>query len=263
MIDNLFNDTILFPIELLDNNWPFSSRLAKEVVIYNGSHYCSSLKTVLLNTAISANSDSDSDLESDTDYIENGDLIDSNFYVKDGKVYYYYFDYGVNEKRVSQEATSTMYCMDNISYDNLMCEAVNFFMKYHIEESEYKDDLVTLQLATFCFVWIPISQLLLYTRYSFFVKNLIEEKKYIEKFQLELMACSHERTLKMRDNEEFYTFFLSEKLISPKERLLNMLSFSTLPRDKREILVKNISRTIGLKPIISYYEKVLSRYGYL
>ena len=67
--------------------------------------------------------------------------------------------------------------MDNISYHSLMGEAIKFFMKRHIEESEDKDDLVNLQIATTYYVWLPIGKLLLYTRYSFFVKNLIEEKK--------------------------------------------------------------------------------------
>ena len=230
-------------------------------MIYSGSHYCSSLKTVLLNTAISANSDSDSDLESDTDYIENGDLIDSNFYVKDGKVYYLF--YKVNKKWVSQIPAGTMCCMDNLSYDNLMREAIRFYTKDCIKNSEYKKDLKTLQLVTAFFLWWPISKLLLYTRYSSFVKNLIEQRKYMEKFQVQLMFCSYQRALEMRDDEKFYTFFLSEKLISPKDRLLNLLSFSTLSKNERERLVDNIFKTNSFQEMISYYERALSGTDYL
>ena len=140
MIDNFYNEKTLFPEDLLNNNWPFSFTFAKELVRYNGFHYCSSLKTFLLNTAIGENSDEGSDIDS----IENGNLVDSRFRLKGGKVYYYPLSSGVNEERVSEEATSTMYCMDNISYDSLMGEAIKFFMKRHIEESEYKDDLVNL-----------------------------------------------------------------------------------------------------------------------
>ena len=40
MIENLYNDNILFPADLLDNNWPFSYALAKELVEYNASYHC-------------------------------------------------------------------------------------------------------------------------------------------------------------------------------------------------------------------------------
>ena len=106
-----------------------------------------------------------------------------------------------------------------------MCEAIKFFMKHHLEESRYKDDLLHMQLVTTHFLWWPISQLLLYTRFSSFVKNLIEEKKYMEKFQVQLMTCSHKRVIEMRDDSEFYTFFLSEKVISPRDRLLKSAFF--------------------------------------
>lgn len=265
MIDSVFNKKKLFPEDLLDNNWPFSLIFAEELVEYNGFHYCSSLKTFLLNTAIAA----DSDEESDTDYVDNGNLVDSNFHLMDGKVYYDHLSLNipegcqVNEERVSEETTNTMYCMDNISYDSLMCEAIKFLMKCHIEESEYKDDLLGLQIATTCYVWSPISQLLLYTRYSFFVKNLIKEKKYMERFQVELMACSYRRAVEMRDKKEFYTFFLLEKIISPKERLLNLLSFSTLSKDTRERLVDTIFKRNSFQEMISYYEEALSGSDYL
>ena len=75
MIENFYNEKILFPEDLLNNNWPFSFTFAKELVRYNGSHYCSSLKTFLLNTAIVE----DSDQESDRDSVENGNLVDSRF----------------------------------------------------------------------------------------------------------------------------------------------------------------------------------------
>ena len=128
--------------------------------------------------------------------------------------------------------------MDNIEYDTLVCEAVRFYMKYIIEESRYKDDLTNLQILSTQLIWLPLSRLLLYTRYSFVVKNLIEERKYMEKFRLELIFCSYKRLVEMRDEEEFYTFFLSEKVISFKDRLLNLLSFLSLEREKKERFVE-------------------------
>jgi len=265
MIDNFYNEKRLFPEDLLDNNWPFSLIFAKELVKYNGFNYCSSLKTFLLNTAITE----DFVEESDTNYVENGDLVDSKFHLIKGKVYYNHLSLNipegcqVNEERVSEGTTSTVYCMDNISYDSLMGEAIKFFMKRNIEESQYKDDLVSLQIATTFYVWFPISQLLLYTRYSFFVKNYIKEKKYMERFQVQLMSCSYRRAVEMRDKKKFYTFFLLEKIISPKERLLNLLSFSTLSKDTRERLVETIFKTNSFQEMISYYEGALSGTGYL
>ena len=155
-----------------------------------------------------------------------------------------------------------MYCMDNISYDKLTREAIKFYMKHHIEESEYKDNLVSLQIITYHIVWVPISQLLLYTRFSFFVKSLIEEKKYIEKFQVELMSCSYKRVLEMRESKHHYTVFLSEKVISPKDRLLNLLYFSTLSKHKTERLVDNFFKTNSFQELIFYYETALSDTAY-
>ena len=259
MIENPYNEKKLFPEDLLNNNWPFSVVAARELIRYNGFHYCSSLRSFLLNTAIRA----DSDEELDEDVVENGDLVDSSFRLTGGKVYYSLLSSGVNEERVSEEETNTMYCMDNIEYDSLMCEAIKFLMKYNREESKYKDDLTNLQILSTQYLWWPLSRLLLYTRYSFFVKNLIEEKKYMENFQVQLMSCSNRRVVEMRDKKKFYTFFLSEKVISPKERLLNLLYFSTLSRDDRERVVDNFFKTNSFKEMISYYEGALSGSGYL
>lgn len=266
-----YNEKRLFPVDLLNDNWPFSFNLAEELVKYNGSHYCSSLKTFLLNTAIREDSDqesdsdteisADSDQESDSDYIENGNLADSYFRFKNKKVYYYYVPPEVNETRVLP--AGTMYCMDNVSYDNLMYEAIKFFMKYNIEEPQFKDDLESLQIVTVQLLWWPLSKLLLYTRYSSFVKDLIEEKKCMEKFQVELMFCSYRLTVKTIEREDFYTFFLSEKMISPRDRFLNLLYFSTLSREDRETFVDNFFKRNNFEEIISYYEKFLSDSGYL
>lgn len=256
MIDNLYNNSILFPADLLDNNWPFSYELSEKLVRYNVSHHCSSLKTFLLNTALSEDSDS----ESDSDYVENCHLVDPSFSFKGEKVYHY--SPAGNNGRSVEETIGIMYCMDNISYDNLMCEAIKFSMKHHIEESKDKDNLVNLQIITYFFVWVPISQHLLYTRFSFFVKNLIEEKKYMEKFQVELMFCSSRRLLEMIESTHHSTVFLSEKVISPKDRLLNLLSFYTLLKDKRERLVDNFFKTNSFKEIIYYYKTALSDTDY-
>jgi hypothetical protein len=77
------------------------------------------------------------------------------------------------------------------------------------------------------------------------------------------MSCSNRRVVEMRDKKKFYTFFLSEKVISPKERLLNLLYFSTLSRDDRERVVDNFFKTNSFKEMISYYEGALSGSGYL
>ncbi len=271
-----YNEKRLFPVDLLNDNWPFSFNLAEELVKYNGSHYCSSLKTFLLNTAIREDSDqesdsdteisADSDQESDSDYIENGNLADNNFSFKNKKVYYYYVPPGVDETwvlRLLAKPAGTMYCMDNVSYDNLMYEAIKFFMKDNIEESPFKDNLGALQIVTVQLLWSPLSKLLLYTRYSSFVKDLIEDKKCMEKFQVELMLCSYRIMEKTIEREDFYTFFLSEKMISPRDRLLNLLYFSTLSREDRETFVDNFFKRNNFEEIISYYEEALSDSGYL
>ena len=95
------------------------------------------------------------------------------------------------------------------------------------------------------------------------MKNLIKEKKYMERFQVQLMSCSYRRAVEMRDKKKFYTFFLLEKIISPKERLLNRLSFSTLSKDTRERLAETIFKTNSFQEMISYYEGALSDSGYL
>ena len=82
MIENSYNEKKLFPVDLLDNNWPFSFNVAEGLVEYNGSHYCSSLKSFLLDTAILE----DSEEEADEDCVENGNLVDSHFSFEDGKV---------------------------------------------------------------------------------------------------------------------------------------------------------------------------------
>lgn len=204
------------------------------------------------------------DSKSDTDYVSNLNLVDANFVFYGGKVFYRYFppDYryfppGNNGWDV-EKTTPTLYCMDNISYDKLMYQAIQFFMKYHIEESEYKDDLSFLKITTPHYLWQPLSQLLLYTRYSFFVKNLIEEKKYMEKFQVQWMSCCYRKLLKTKEYGQLYTVFFSEKVVSPKDRLLNLLYFSTLSKDKTERLVDNFFKTNSFQEIISYYETALS-----
>ena len=67
----------------------------------------------------------------------------------------------------------------------------------------------------------------------------------------------------MRDKNKFYTFFLLEKIISPKDRLLNLLSFSTLSKETRERFVDTILKTNSFQEMISYYEGALSGTSYL
>ena len=67
-----------------------------------------------------------------------------------------------------------------------------------------------------------------------------------------LMLCSYQRATEVRDTKKSYAFFLSEKLISLKDRLLNLLYFSTLSMNDKEILVDNIFKINSFIDRISY-----------
>ena len=140
------------------------------------------------------------------------------------------------------------YNLDNISYETIVCEAIRFYIKNSVNNG-YPEWITDITL------WPEITYYLLYTTYSQFVKNLIEEEKYIETFQEKLILQSY-RTLKMMEPKE-KNLFLSKKRVNHKERLLNLLSFTPLEKDESEKLVLNFLSTGDLKQIIYYYEEIL------
>lgn len=249
-----------FPTDLLNNNWPFSHYLAQELFTKNMYNSYSSLRTFLIKTT---KTDTGEFLDSDDSDVEGSDfqdcLIDSRLRLKNNTVYYsgwsdveYEDSIKITDAKSGKIRFFVEYSLDNISYKTIVCEAIRYYIKYSVTGPYSQNVSGSLLCAEITFY-------LLYTTYSQFVKNLIEEEKYMEKyskFSLEELLFESYMRLNYMEYEK-KPLFLAKKRVNRKERLLNLLSFTPLEKDESEKLVDNFLSTGDLKQILSYYQEIL------
>ena len=186
-------------------------------------------------------------------------MIDPFFSFQNNTVYYFGssdVEYEDSIKTTDTESGKLRflveYSLDNISYETIVCEAIRFHIKHSVN-SGYPEWVIDITL------WPEIIFYLLYTTYSQFVKNLIEEEKYMETFQEKLLSQSYIQSyIKLKVMEwQKNSLFFSEQRVNRKERLLNLLSLTPFSKDESEKLVDNFLSTGDLKQIFSYYQQIL------
>ncbi len=242
------NNIESFPINSLNEEWPFPEHLARLIFQRSSSQTFYSLREVfiqfLLNEdsdssnedSYSSNEDSDSSSE-DVEYIYYADswLVSGykNFFIERNKLYY-----KVSETKID--------LLENIPYETILCAAIKVCLRSYTKR---RSNEVTL--------WMQIFAYLKNTNYP--IKEILEEQNFIRKHKKNILKTFHLcfQDLQNRTSRGLiFTYEITETKNIFKKRFLNIFFVSEIPMEDAKILVNNFGLTKNLDEIILYYKKI-------
>jgi len=235
------NNTIEnFPLDKIENNWPFGQIMAMKLFYSNSYQNYYSLRDFLIDAGADDFTQNDDDSWSD--------FVFSGFFIENNRVFYKGFD-------------DKIYTLENVPYQLIVCSAIKYELNNYYNSN--KEQYVS-------FNWSLILNYLLIT--TFPVRKMLEKQNYIKEYKKQIFkgfqdgfACLRDIELKaFFSNSEVKNFPKSlvkyySPLESSKERLLNILIFSEIPKKEAEKLTEKCFLTEEFTEVISSYKDLLSK----
>jgi len=235
------NNTIEnFPLDKIEKNWPFGQFMAMELFYNNSYQLYYSLKDFLIDVGAHEFTINDDDSWSDFLFI--------NFFIENDRVFFKKFD-------------GKVYTFENVPYQLIVCNAIKYQLNnyYNSNKKEYMS-----------FHWSLILNYLLIT--AFPVRKMLEKQNYIKEHKKLILKGFCKGLIGLR-NIEIKDFFSNSKvknfpkslvkiyspLESSKEKLLNLLIFSEIPKKEAEKLTEKCFLTEEFTEVIFYYKHLLSK----
>lgn len=246
-----------FPLDKFEKRWPFSEKMAMELLYFNSHQKYYSLTEFIV----------DNQFENYTQnslykYNSNDSLL-----LKTGTIFYTtpfngFLIQDDTETIFYKDFDKQIYTLKNVPYPLIVCEAIKFRL-----ESYYN----LTQTKGVSFNWSLIVDYLLNT--TFPVRKMLEEKNYIKSYKKDILEGFYKGFRHLQQVGGLLNFFSNSKvknfpeslielylpLESLKKRLLKVLVFSEIPKQEAEKLTEDCFLTEDLTAIISYYKNLLSK----
>jgi len=186
------------------------------------------------------------------------------FFIKNNKVYYQESLKSKAKNLTTEKRIIKIYSLEAIPYQIIVCEANKFYLNNFFQGSPLNksiEDLKLFKLDALLYIWLPVSHYLLFTTYSFSMKNILAKETYRKDYEKEILEIFHYKFIKIesRDTSLKRRILKTEREIF-KERLLNIFIFSGLSINKAKKLLNNLFLTENLNEIISFYKELLSQF---
>ncbi len=235
------NNTIEnFPPDKIEKNWPFGQFMAMELFYTNSHQPYYSLRDFLIDVGAHESTINDDDSWSDFFFV--------GFFIENYRVFYEDFD-------------GKVYTLENVPYPLIVCNGIKYELNncYNSNKKQYMS-----------FHWSLILNYLLIT--AFPVREMLEKQNYIKEHKKLILKGFCKGLIGLR-NIEIKAFFSNSQvknfpkclvnfyspLESSKERLLNLLIFSEIPKKEAEKLTEKCLLTEEFTEVISYYKNLLSK----
>ena len=263
-----------FPLDRLETNWPFSIEFTRDFFKLNKKGYYLSLKDFLISTWLAlelennygsdSEDSSSSDLEnnSSSDYgLENQKswpiLKYKEFFIEDNIVF---FKESVTPFLTENELEPVVYSLDNIPYQTLICKNSLFYIDYFLKGKEIGGPKERIRSFSVIYIWGVVFNYLLFTKYSYSIKNILQDKDYTSIYKKDILCGFHIQFLTINSSESSLNQFCSvfkkesEEILIFKERFENVLNFSNISTNVGNKLFDSFFRKKNLSEVISYYE---------
>jgi len=231
------NNIKKFPINILNEDWPFSENLALNLFHFNRAQSYSSLKQYFI---INLLDEDDYDYNEDTNEYDIHDteygFLHKNFFFRNNKLFF------ANPK-------NEIYFVESIPYNDIVCAAVRYTLKQKLKQHDSKKELIIR-------IWKEMFYYLIET--SFSIPQMLEKHNYKLNHKENIIEGFLYGLKQLKYND-----FLLDELFSKnkvklfKERLFKVFIFSEMPKKDAEMLTEDYFLTRDLDEIILYYEKMV------
>lgn len=257
-----------YPLSKLTKNWPFSTNLAEDFFVgYQSTDYLSFKQFLISTWLIFQEVDSESDYDSDDNLASEKidfwpNLKYEGFFIKNNIVF---FEELINQKTQNfsnltdtekkENFKTTIYSLNDISDKIIMREASRFYINLYLKQIITQRNPGFRKRSRIFDVWLPVYRLMLFTKHSSTIKNVLIEEKYFTVYRKEMLAVFY--SLFKTTNE--YPYHL-ERLLNTrnkylKKRFENLCTFSDLSTNETKKLIDNFLVTKSLNEIVSYLKK--------
>lgn len=244
-----------FPLDKFEKRWPFDTETAIALFAFNNHQKYYSLTEFILDNQFENSTQNSIYNTNDSALLKTGTIFYTTpftgFLIQDDTETIFYKD-----------VDKQIYTLENVPYPLIVCEAIKFELYYHYNLNQNQGA---------SFNWPKILDYLLNT--TFPVRKMLEEKNCIKRYNKDILKGFHHGFRQLRQINGLLNFFSNSKvkyfpeslielylpLESSKERLLNVLVFSEIPKQEAEKLTEDYFLTEDLTDIISYYKNMLSK----